>query len=250
VSKAVAAASRRHSVGRGLTLAFLLACGKRSFVPPEQQAPPPPRTTAPADPTPFAFEPAPLLPFPHVDTDGVELAPYGPFATTCEGVSLVLSVTTNLDSIDTVVELRNASGKNVPLMLTGDGSSRKRRNPTLTFELSPNRVTPQAGCGNMNALTPREIIVLAPGERRRLEWVDVPTPSQAGRYTLRATYENDPTSKELGDNPSGPATDRLIARVKKTVPCRLSSNTVTFVWSPRSLADCTCQAGDPLCTCR
>jgi hypothetical protein len=172
-------------------------------------------------------------------------------ATTCEGVSLVITaVMTNRDYVDAVLELHNTSGKNVPLMLTGDGSSRGRRNPTLTMELSPNRVAQRAGCGNMNALDPKEIIVLRAGERRRLGWVDAPTPSAAGHYSLRATYENDPASKELGDTRPGPATDRLVARVRTTVPCKLTSNTVTFNWSPPPPPACRCQAGDPLCTCR
>ena len=129
-----------------------------------------------------------------------------------------------------LIELRNDAARHVPLMLTGDGSSSGRRNPTLTFDLTPNDVAPQMGCGNMNGLSASEIVFLAPGEHAKLGWVNAPTPSKPGRYTLRATYRNDPTSKDLGDNREGPETDRLVARVRKTVPCTLVSNVVSFSW--------------------
>jgi hypothetical protein len=74
-------------------------------------------------------------------------------------------------------------------------------------------------------------VFLAPGEHRRLGWIQPPLPSKPGRYALRATYTNDPTSDELGDNMPGPKTDKLVARVRKTVPCTLVSNTVSFTWS-------------------
>jgi hypothetical protein len=120
----------------------------------------------------------------------------------------------------------------------------------VTFELSPNDVESVGGCGNMNSLSPNEIAFLAPGTRTKLDWLHAPTPSKSGRYRLRATYVNDPTSDRLGDNRPGPTTDKLVARVRKTLPCTLVSNTVAFTYGRPTPPKCRCEAGDPLCSCR
>lgn len=231
-----------------------LACGKHAFDPEEKTAPSASASLVVESPPPFdastwvASEPAPEK------DDEPERPPPSPLATTCQGVSLVIaSVTKDPYGVDAVVELRNGSSAHVPLMLPGDGSSTGRRNPTVTFELSPNHVEPQYGCGNMNSLDAREIAFLAPRSRTKLGWLHPPTPSKAGQYTLRATYRNDPTSDRLGDTFPGPKTDKLIARVRKTLPCTLVSNTVTFTWSPparaKGKAACNCEPNDPLCSC-
>lgn len=234
-----------------------LACGKRAFVPDDGGAAASASASAMtgfdsaptyADPS---WWPTPDAAAPEKD-DEPERPPPAPLATTCDGVHLVIaSLTKDQDGVNAVVELRNSSSAHVPLMLPGDGSVSGRRNPTVTFELSPNRVEPRAGCGNMNALNAREIVFLAPGTRTKLDWLYPPTPSKPGQYTLRATYRNDPTSDRLGDTMPGPKADKLIARVRKTLPCTLVSNPVTFTWSApeRIKGACTCQPGDPLCTC-
>jgi hypothetical protein len=244
----------------GLAAALLpLACGKARLVadagepasvllpqpPSEPVAPPPSEPVGATSPAPAADA---GISFTFGEDDAA--AP-SPLTTTCAGVSLVIaSVRTSEDSVDAVVELRNGSGAYVPLMLTGDGSVSGGRNPTLSFELSPSHIKPAGRCGNMNPLSASEIIFLRPHERRQLDWLHAPRPSLPGRYSLRATYHNDPTSTVLGDNPPGPATQALIARVRKTVPCTLVSNTVAFTWTEPPDAGCRCQMGDPLCTCR
>jgi hypothetical protein len=231
----------------------VLACGKRSFDPADGGAAAPPASAILA----IADAPTTLPPLqppsPEKEDEPPPATP-SPLAAGCEGVSLVIaSVTKDSRSVRAVVELRNGSSSHVPLMLPGDGSGSGRRNPTVTFELSPNRVKKVAGCGNMNALSPREIVFLAPGSRTGLDWMQPPTPSKPGSYTLRATYRNDPTSERLGDNFPGPKTDALVARARKTAPCTLVSNTVTFQWDePEEVPGaqpCRCEPGDPLCSC-
>lgn len=190
------------------------------MVPVETAPPAPPAPPAAANETEPQDETEPLAP--------------SPLAKTCKGVSLVL-VSAKVDArykvVDSVLELRNDSAEHVHLMLPGDGSSNGRRNPKVMFELTPNDVTPLMGCGNMNSISPEDFTFLAPSEKKRLTWAHLPmTPSKAGRYALRATYENDPTSTELGHNLAGPKTDALTARARKTVACRLVSNTLSFTW--------------------
>jgi hypothetical protein len=159
--------------------------------------------------------------------------------------------------VDAVLELRNGSAFYVPVALPADGSSQGRRNPTLKFELTPNNVAPAMGCGNMNGASAADFVTLAAGASKKLEWAHPPTPSKPGRYSLRATYQNDPQSplSMLGDNMPGPKTDQLVARARKTVPCTLTSNAVSFTWTqpaaPQDKKDkkCNCTAGDPLCSC-
>jgi hypothetical protein len=231
------------------------ACGKRAFVPEESSAAGSASASSLEVVSPSLdagdLSPPQASPPKEVDDEPAPPPP-SPLATTCEGVSLaIVSVTKDASGIEAVVELRNASSAHVPLMLPGDGSGSGRRNPTVTFELSPNRVEPRAGCGNMNALSPREITFLPPHSRTELGWLTPPTPSQSGQYTLRATYRNDPNSLRLGDNRPGPKTDALVARVKKTLPCTLVSNTVTFTWTapPKRTTRCNCEPSDPLCSC-
>jgi hypothetical protein len=214
-------------------LPLTIACGKQISVRPEADASsaPSPSFVTYTSPVPTSVEAGAK----HGDDDDVpEPAIPSPLATTCKGVSLVIvevKVDPSRSAVDPVVELRNASSEHVPLMLPGDGSTSQRRNPTLSYEVTPHDVTPLAGCGNMNSLSPKEIIFLGPGEKTKLGWSFLTeAPSHRGRYALRATYRNDPTSNDLGDNMPGPRTDKLVARVRKTVACTLVSNTVTFDW--------------------
>jgi hypothetical protein len=188
--------------------------------------------------------------------DGLDVPPPTPLATTCEGVELVIESAQRFeDRFEVVVALHNHSKEYVSLMLTGDGSNGGRRNPSVRLELSPNDVLPAAGCGNMSPTNPAEFIYLAPAERRALGWIYPPTPSKPGRYTLRATYRNDPQSNNLGDDSPGPAADRFIARLRKTVSCTLASKPFAFTWTGSAAPKdgknrpCVCQRGDPLCSC-
>lgn len=234
-------------MGVVVVASLALACGKSLHVP---------DVGNPVDAAQVPVE-ASVAALPREDDSAAEVEPPvpSPLATTCEGVSLVIrSVKVYDQYVDARVALHNDSSQHVPLMLTGDGSSHGRRNPTLTFALTPQHVAKRPGCGNMNRLEAADLVVLAPGERRELDWVYAPTPSKPGTYTLRVTYENDPKSDALGDRVKGPEMDRLLARVRKTVPCTLVSNTVSFTWkqseAPKGASACTCQKGDPLCSCR
>lgn len=236
-----------HRLSFAAVAMFAVACGKRSFVAEEAST-----ASSSASVTSPEFEeprsPAPAAP----KDDEPEAPPPSPLATTCNGVSLVLTSTgQDRNGVNVALELRNAAAAHVPLMLPGDGSILGRRNPTVTFELSPNDVVKSAGCGNMNAMNARELVFLAPGSRTELLGVYPPRPSKPGEYSLRATYQNDPTTDRLGDNMPGPKTDKLVARVRKTLRCTLVSNSVKFTWTePEKVKGaCNCQLGDPLCSC-
>jgi hypothetical protein len=246
ISNAVLSGALR-GMGALLAVSLTMACERNLHGP--DAGNPADAAAVPVDPSVMA------LPREDASPEEVEPPVPSPLATTCQGVSLVISsVTVHDHYVDARVALRNDSSQHVPLMLTGDGSSDGRRNPTLTFALSPKHIAEQAGCGNMNRLEASDFVFLAPGERRELQWAHAPTPSKSGTYTLRATYENDPKSDALGGRAVGPKMDRLLARVRKTVPCTLVSNTVSFTWTqpeaPKGGSACTCQAGDPLCSCR
>jgi hypothetical protein len=77
----------------------------------------------------------------------------------------------------------------------------------------------------------KDFATLAPGDRRRLEWIFAPIPSKAGRYTLRAKYRNDPASVTAREGGARSAKiEKLVARAHRTVPCELTSNSVSFTW--------------------
>lgn len=164
-------------------------------------------------------------------SDGTDRAvDAGPFVSQCAGVSLVMvSAKPDKYAVDVVLELRNDGASPVSLMTTGDGSSHDMRNPTVAFELTPDRRAVEARCGNVNDLSAEDFVTLAPGARHKLGWVRGPRPAKPGRYTLRATFENDP-SGNLIRGVASPPDKALVARARATAPCRLTSNTLAFDW--------------------
>ncbi|MBK8213925.1 MAG: hypothetical protein IPK71_09250 [Myxococcales bacterium] len=150
-----------------------------------------------------------------------------PFVSRCEGVTLVLTKVVVRDGYAfPVLELRNTGKSPVKLMATGDGSSEDMRNPSLAFTLSGKVYPPRRECGNVNGLAEEDLLTLAPGQTKVLEWVS-PIAAEKGHHTLRATYRNDPESAVLrGVAP--PADEALIARARATIPCQLTSNTLDF----------------------
>jgi hypothetical protein len=203
---------------------FVAACGKRSYVAPAPSSAPVLPATFTAGPALAGDRGVPQ------ENDDRERPAIKPLATTCNGVSLVLvSVTTSEGGVDAVLELRNAGAESVPLMMPGDGSTSGRRNPTVTFELTPSHVAPRMGCGNMNDMSAADFVTLGPRRYVRVGWTDAPTPSETGHYTLRAIYRNDPKSPLLGHDAE--SANELVVRARKTVPCTLVSNTVAFVWT-------------------
>ena len=154
----------------------------------------------------------------------------GPFVSRCTGVSLVMvSAKPDKYAVDVVLELRNDGPAPLELMTTDDGSCHDMRNPAVTFDLTPNQRSIQARCGNVNGLTANDFVSLAPGMHHKLEWIHGPTPARRGRYTIRATYENDPNAEILRGLAAAPE-PALVKRARATVACRVVSNSLTFDW--------------------
>ncbi len=80
----------------------------------------------------------------------------------------------------------------------------------------------------MNSLDDKDFVTLKPGERRKLDWIDPPTPGRPGRYTLKVTYRNDPRAVPIRGGAPQPPTARQLAMIEGTLPCEVTSNTQTF----------------------
>jgi hypothetical protein len=135
--------------------------------------------------------------------------------------------------LEIVTALRNKGKAAVDVMLTGDGSSFDRRNPSVRFELTPNDVAAVGTCGFINAVTDSEFVTIKPGESRKLEWIFPPTPGKPGRYTLRTIYRNDPTYSKLSGAPQA-LTPAQSARLKKTTACEVASEPLAFTWDGKT----------------
>ena len=142
---------------------------------------------------------------------------------------MLVSIAAKQGSVEPVLELRNASGAAVALMKTGDGSTSDMRNPSLRFEILPANLAVVGRCGNVNGLSEEDFVTLPPGGHTKLDWLYVAPPKVSGRYTIRATYRNDPKSTLLRGL-AAPPSKKLVARARATVPCELVSNTLTFDW--------------------
>ena len=119
-------------------------------------------------------------------------------------------------------------------MTTGDGSSYDRRNPSVSFALTPNDVGNEDRCGMINAMEDADFVTLKPGESRKLDWIRPPQPGKPGRYTLRATYRNDPSAKPMRGGEPHPPTASQMEKLSRTVPCEVTSNALTFEWNGNS----------------
>lgn len=147
-----------------------------------------------------------------------------PFVSTCKGIELVLSkVRQDGPIVAFELQLHNSSKVAVALMRSGDGSSSQRRNPSLSFAVQPNNVTEPGQCGMMNAMAEEDFVTLQPGQSVKLDWGHANTPNKSGKYTLQATYRNDPASQQMSGDP-------LFPRIAKTVPCEVTSAAVSFDW--------------------
>ncbi|HPH70372.1 MAG TPA: hypothetical protein PLF40_31700 [Kofleriaceae bacterium] len=173
----------------------------------------PKRKAKPVAPAPPATAPAPPA-----------LPAAQPFISACKGVELVLSKVRQDGSIVAFeLQLHNSSKVAVALMRSGDGSSSQRRNPSLSFAVQPNNVTEPGECGMMNAMAEEDFVTLQPGQSVKLAWGHANTPNKSGKYTLQATYRNDPASQQMSGDP-------LFPRIAKTVPCEVTSAAVSFDW--------------------
>lgn len=150
---------------------------------------------------------------------GADEAPEPPVSQ-CEGVVLELrNPVVTKDNVTVEAVLRNTGKTAYPLIATMDGSSFGRRNPTITFTLTPDRSKPVGLCGLVNAMTEADFFTLEPGQTKRLEWVHPPTPAGPGVYELRATYHNDPKRSRGKQN----GEDKFAARIAATIACRVTS---------------------------
>lgn len=192
-----------------------LACDpKPAPIPPMPDATQKPTSTAAFTPEPsVAVAPSTTAPTPPL-----------PFKSACVGVSLELSnVRQESGTVAFVATLKNAGPAPVPLMMTGDGSSSSRRNPSLVATLSPNTVTSPGLCGMMNPLGEGDFVTLKVGEARKLAWGHAEIPSVPGTYTLQLTYRNDPNTQQHSESP-------YLTRIRATTACEVQSNKVQFTW--------------------
>lgn len=161
-------------------------------------------------------------------------APAPLFVSKCKNVTLMIKTKAIAASgLELDVELGNAGKRPITLMRTNDGSDANMRNPTVTFELTPRKIAPQGRCGNVNGFDDHDIVTLAPGSRVKLEWLYPPHPSAPGRYTLRATYRNDPAASPIRGLAPSPSAAQL-ARVDTTTACEVTSNDLTFDWPAKA----------------
>jgi hypothetical protein len=185
-------------------------------------APPPPAPSA----APHAAEVAPA-------TSAPSAAEKAPFVSTCQAVSFTLATKRiSASGVELRAELVNRGSAPIALTRTGDGSVAGARYPTVTFSLTPDRHADPGRCGLINAMTVGDLVTLAPGAKVELEWLFPPTPSEPGRYTLRATYRNDPAAEPIRSGAVPPSAE-LLARYRATSPCEVTSNELTFHWTGR-----------------
>lgn len=148
----------------------------------------------------------------------------------CPQVALELKLKKSDIGLMIDATLKNKGKAPIELMTTGDGSSFGRRNPQLTFALSPNDIAEVGTCGFINALADEDFLTLKPGESRKLGWVHPPTPGKPGTYTLTVTYKNDPAAEPIGSGAPHPPTAAQRERVTKTALCAVTSAPLSFTW--------------------
>ena len=147
-------------------------------------------------------------------------------ASQCDGVVLELTNVAAKDgSLSLDASLKNTGKKSYPLIATMDGSSFGRRNPTITFSMSPAETKDPGLCGFMNEMTDADFFTRAPGATKKLEWVHAPVPARPGAYTIRVTYTNDVAQSLQGTH----GESKFTARIKGTVACQVTSAPVTVV---------------------
>ncbi len=118
--------------------------------------------------------------------------------------------------------LVNDGGNVVSVVLPGDGSSDGWRTPVIHWN------PPDQGgrfCGNINALTPDEVVDLAPGESVELVWLGRPTFKEVGTYQVTLEYEHVPDRKWHGI-PLGEHDPAAMRRVRGVPGIKLTSNVV------------------------
>jgi hypothetical protein len=154
-----------------------------------------------------------------------------PQAQRCDRMRLVITSAVQHGYTQFTGTLFNDGTKVVSLVEPGDGSESGWRTPTVSWTvktMSGQPVTQQRGarCGNVNPLHESEIFDLPPGAKHVMTpWFgspDVP----AGKYVVRATYENDPKAKMHG-LALGMHDEKALELVRQSTACRVESNALT-----------------------
>lgn len=148
----------------------------------------------------------------------------------CPKVTLELKLKKSDAGLMVDATLKNGGAAPIELMTTGDGSSFGKRNPQLTFALSPNDIQDLGTCGFINALADEDFLTLKPGQSHKLGWIHPPTPGKPGKYTLTVTYKNDPAAPPIGSGAPHPPTAAQLQRIAKMQQCEVTSAPLTFTW--------------------
>jgi len=121
----------------------------------------------------------------------------------------------------------NRGDTKVLLVEPGDGSTEGWRTPTI--EWSHGVAIPGGRCGNVNALKPKELFMLEPGESRRLSgWIHSPHFTVPGRFQVSVRYVNNPDHKWSGI-PLGMHNAWAMRQVRRSTQVSAVSNTVEIV---------------------
>lgn len=142
--------------------------------------------------------------------------------------------------------ITNRSKSTVTLVQPGDGSNDGWRTPLVGLSIlpagdmrhpakTPLRSGPR--CGNINALRPKEVVTIEPGESVVLcEWFVRPSFAKAGRYSVVFYYTNRPDLPWKGV-PLGEHDAEAMKRVRGSTPCRLVSRELVVDVLPANESD-------------
>ena len=142
------------------------------------------------------------------------------------------------------VTISNRGPGSVTLASPGDGSDCDWRTPAVDWSILRADVNEQkhpespprgitGRCGNINPLKLSEVFSLKPGQSKRLEsWIGHPSFDKAGRYRLVFYYQNIPTL-EVSGIPLGPHEKGVFDRIRKSTPCRLTSEEIVVDILPK-----------------
>ena len=119
-------------------------------------------------------------------------------------------------------ELVNPGTEPLTVILPGDGSEVGWRTPVVRWTPA---LRPMPRCGNTNALSADELVVLQPGQRVELDWLDAPVFQAAGSCAVALELEHDPTLLWNGI-PLGRNNPITMIRLRCLAPYRVKSNVV------------------------
>jgi hypothetical protein len=140
------------------------------------------------------------------------------------------------------VTITNTGYETATLVQPGDGSTTGWRTPIVSWSVlemtdkaeHPLEAVPESGggCGNINRLTPDQVLDIAPGETKevRAEWASWPSQPfgvPGKKYRMVVLYTNRPNLTWQG-TPLGVHDPGAMKRVKQSTACSLVSNELVF----------------------